>query len=474
MYGFCQKEFLRHFYAKVSAINHPNNIPICLAGQDRDGNCAVNELTVLLREVYDGMGLYSPKFQIRVTEGVSDEYLKGVLDSIRRGRSSYVFMNDDSVIPALEKLGIASVDARDYVPVGCYESDAYGEVPCTCAGTVNLLKCVETALFDGCDQRTGERIGPATGEAAQFADYGAFLGAVRAQIRHAVEMSMKRVDAWEKCYARLNPSPLFSAGMACCAERRKDAYRGGALYGDTSINLIGVTDAADALCAARWAVYEQHRVGMAELASVLRNNWQGAETLRRQIRTEAPRYGDGSGGADETARSLCAFAVSLFNGKPDVRGGRYRAGLFSIDWVYPWGEGTGATPEGRFAGEPLSKNLNATLGSDRHGPGALAHSAALLAGCGIPNGAVLDLLLHPTLTEGEAGLAAMLALLRVYMKEGGQCLQMNVFDAETLREAQAHPERYENLQVRVCGWNALFTRLSRKEQDMFIRQASAQ
>ena len=114
-----------------------------------------------------------------------------------------------------------------------------------------MLKCVETALFDGRDPRTGEQIGPRTGEAADFEDYQAFLDAVHRQTAHAVAMSMKRVDAWEKCYARLNPSPLFSSGLACCAERRKDAYQGGALYADSSINLIGMTDAADALCAVR-------------------------------------------------------------------------------------------------------------------------------------------------------------------------------------------------------------------------------
>ena len=461
------KEFLRFFFARISAINHKNNIPICLGGGG-----GINELTLLIREVYDEMGVYSPKIQVRVTPEVPESFLRDVLFSIRAGRSSDVFVNDASVIPALEKLGIAREDAENYVPVGCYEPDAAGEVPCTCAGTVNLLKCVETALHNGEDPQSKAVIGPRTGDA--FPSYEAFEKAVFEQLRAFISSVMDRVNALEDRFARLNPAPVFSSTLADCVRQGKDAYQGGAKYSNTSINLIGMADATDALCAIRWAVFEKQWVSMGELCEILADNWRGQESLRRKIRFQAPRYGNGDQAADRCAERLCRFAVQWINGVPNHRGGVYRAGLFSIDWVFAYGKGVGATPEGRYAGEPLSKNLNATMGSDRKGPTFLMNTAARLARCGIPNGAVLDLMLHPTAVEGDKGIQALAALVRAFEKIGGQCLQMNVFDEKTLRDAQAHPERYDSLQVRVCGWNALFTRLSREEQDVFIGQAGCQ
>ncbi len=461
---FC--EYLKCFFARISAMDHPNNVPICL-GSDP----AVYELTELIRETYDSMGIYCPKIQIRVHDRIPEEFLLHVMNSIRSGRSSYVFVNDRSVIPALTALGIRPEDAASYIPVGCYEPNAFGEVPNTCAGNVNMTKCVLLAMNNGRDPKDGIRLGVEVGEAEAIESYEAFEAAVLREVDFCIRTVMDEINAYEEIYIQMNPASLFSSTMASCVERGLDAYEGGAIYSNTSINMMGLADITDALCAIKHKVYEENELTLSEFRKILKNNWEDAELLRKSIRTACPRFGNGDPEADALAEKIAAFSAERINGAPAARGGVFRMGLFSIDVAFTDGLATSASPDGRFFGDPLSKNLCATVGSDRKGPTALLNTVSRLTRCGVPNGAVLDLVLHPSAVKGEPGLQSMLTLLKVFEKNGGQCLQMNIFDTATLREAQAFPEKYETLQVRVCGWNARFTRLSRTEQDVFIAQA---
>jgi formate C-acetyltransferase len=208
-----------------------------------------------------------------------------------------------------------------------------------------------------------------------------------------------------------------------------------------------------------------------QLGDILRSNWEGQEELRQQMLNHPVKFGNNIEEVDAIAEDLAIYGASLINGKPNARGGIFKAANHTIDNCFKYGKKTMATPDGRLAGEPLSKNNSAVTGMDRKGITGLIHSAVRLRPNLFPDGAVLDFVIHPSAVAGEDGLDAFLSLIKVYFDKGGVVMHGNVFRAEDLKAAQIEPEKYANLQVRVCGWNVFFVNLSKEEQDAFIKQA---
>ncbi len=463
---------VRYFLFKIYALRTPYNQPLFLGGLGVDGQDAVNDLSWLFLAAFDELGIYDPKFHIRVHPGTPDDFLRFVLSCIRRGNSSLVLINDKVAFRALRQVGATELEVRDYVPIGCYEPAILGrEVPCTGSGSVNLAKAVELALCNGIDPLTGTRIGPATGEIAEFRTFDDFLAAWQQQLAFMTESAMRTVSAYEKHYPTVNPAPLFSATMRECVERGQDAYAGSAKYNNSSVNFAYIASTVDALLAIRRLVFMDRSVTLPELADILRTNWAGHEDLRRKVRLSRDKYGNNRPEPDRLAAELAAFAAGLVNNRPNGRGGVFKAGMISIDHYIYHGSKMGATPDGRRSTEPLSKNFSAVTAMDRAGVTALIQSVTGMDHSLFPNGSVLDILLHPSAVQGEEGLDSLLALIRTYFAAGGFAIHGNIFDARVLREAQQDPQKYANLQVRVCGWNVYFVNLSRAEQDEFIRQA---
>lgn len=278
------------------------------------------------------------------------------------------------------------------------------------------------------------------------------------------------IIAHERAYPSLNPAPLFSATLADCVARGVDAYSGGAKYNNSAINAICIASTVDALAAVRRLVYEEKKLKLSEFAAVLRDNWQGHAELRQTALHRMPKYGNGDPAVDALAAQVMRDTAACINGKPNGRGGVFRCGFFSIDYRLTFGEKTGATADGRLAGEPLSKNMCAVTAMDREGVTALIRSATAVDYTDTPNGTVLDVVLYAGAVEGDAGICAMETLLETFMARRGFAMQINVLSPAVLRAAQENPEKYATLQVRLCGWNVYFTALSRVEQDEFIRQ----
>ena len=206
---------------------------------------------------------------------------------------------------------------------------------------------------------------------------------------------------------------------------------------------------------------------------MLKNNWEGGEVLRAKILRDREKWGNHVPAVDALAAELAKICADAFAGRANGRGGVFKAGLYSIDRAYYFGHATGATADGRLAKEELSKNLCAQAGMEYGGVTAEISSVGAIDLSGFPNGSVLDLMLHPSAVSGDGGYDIITALIKTYMKNGGFGIQFNVFDAETLRAAQREPEKYKNLQIRLCGWNVYFVRLTKEQQDTFIRQAEA-
>lgn len=465
-------ELLKYFMYRFYAANIASNLPFALCGEDLYGNSLTNELSYLILDVYAGLDITSPKIHIKLSKSTPDDIVLKVVDLIKKGCSSFVFINHDAVYKALVKLGEHPQDAADYVLVGCYEPAAAGkEVPCTCSGRINLLKAVEYALNGGTDMITGKQAGAAVKAADRFNDFNEFCDAVKEQIKFFTSRTIELINSYERHYYELNPSALFSSTLKSCVDNGKDAYDGGAAYNNSSICALGLSNAADALYTIKKIVFENKELSLSQLRDILANNWEGQQKLRLRIKALLPKYGNNASEVDDIAVSLAEFTSSNINKRPNGRGGVFRCGFFSIDWRIDFGRMCAASADGRMASEPLAKNLSPAVGADKAGVTGLIGTVKKLDSTLIPNGAVLDVVLHPSAVEGTAGSKAVLALIKTYFEAGGMALQFNIFDPSVLRKAQEEPEKYSTLQVRLCGWNVYFKDLSKKEQDEFILQS---
>jgi len=463
------REMLKFFLNKFWTADVPYGLPFCLGGGGTDGREVTNELSYLIVETYRDLSIYSPKIHIRVSEKTPADFIRLVLRCIREGKSSFVFVNDAVAVKALKKVGITEEDAVNYVPIGCYEPAVWGsEIGCTGNGGVNLAKACELVMTNGVDCQSGELCGVRTGE---IRSYEEFLDAVKKQIRYMADEAMSYITKIERYYGQIGPDPLLSSMYDSCMEKGVDAFEGGAKYNNSSLYFWCIATLADSVAAVRKLVFEDQTVTFAQLCGILKNDWEGYETLRLKARKLSCKYGNNDARTDSIAAELSRFAAEICNNRPNGRGGVFKAALFCIDRFVYLGERTMATPEGRRKGEILSKNLCASVGMDRNGITALISSVTKMDLSDFPNGSVLDFVLHPSAVQGEDGLDAFYQILSVYFGKGGFAMHGNIMNADELKEAQKNPEKYKNLQVRVCGWNAYFVDLRKEEQDAFIRQA---
>ena len=467
------RELTRDFLFRISTMAVTANMPFYIAGRYPDGRDASNEYSRALMEEYRALDIADPKIHVMYYPGMPAELLRLVLEMIREGRNSICFINVDKVEKCLRKIGVSEADAKKVIVYGCYEPASEAEeIPATCGGKLNLPKIVELAIFGGVDPVSGKRIGPDTG--LDFDSFETFYEAVGQQLRYAAEASMKTISAWEKWYHKICPAPILSATYHSCVEKGLDIFSGGATYNNTSIVAAGLATAADSLIAVQKAVFEEKRVTLEQLRKILQSNWELDPGLRSQCVHRYPKFGNNCPEVDRFGRELCLMAGNSINGKPNGRGGVFRMGMFTVDWRYYMGKRVGATPDGRGSGEPFSKNFCSVIGQDKKGVTAFLNTVLSVDAEMIPDGSVADVVLHSSATRGEDGMAALEGLLKAYMRREGFAIQFNVLNPEILRKAQREPEKYRNLQVRLCGWNVFFVDLRKDEQDEFILQSAQQ
>lgn len=460
-------ELLKHFMYRFYAANVIANVPFAIGGKNNNSNNR-DEFASLILDTYSSLDIISPKLHIRICENTENSCLDKVFSSIKAGNNSFVFTNDNIVISALQNIGIEKEEAENYVMIGCYEPAAFKkEVPCTCNGQISLPKAVEYALTGGVDLYSGRENGVKTPIPKT---YDEFIAALKTQIKYLCDIAIKRVCALEEHYLSLHSSSIFSATLEECVLNGMDAYEGGAKYNNSSVCAIGLANATDSIFAIKKLVFEDKLLTEKELCKILKANWVGYEKLRLKVK-KLPKYGNNIAKIDAIANDLLVFSAQCINNIPNARGGVFRLGAFSIDWREAFGKVTAASADGRLKGEYLSKNLSSSVAMDKEGVTAMISSAGAFDYKKLPDGAVLDIVLHPSSVKGEAGNTAMRALIKTYFKMGGMAIQFNIFDPSVLKKAQKEPEKYATLQVRLCGWNVYFTDLSKEVQDEFILQA---
>jgi pyruvate formate-lyase/glycerol dehydratase family glycyl radical enzyme len=444
---------------------------ITLGGIGPDGSDASNDLTWLMLDVIEDMNLLEPKPNIRLHQKTPEDLLRRVAGLIARAQGSPFLMNfDEAAIRGLEWQGLPTQLVWDYAPVGCLENTLQG---CDRSGTVdvnlNIAKAVELTMDDGRDMQTGRRLGPRTGDPRSLADFPAFLTAFKRQLAALLERIIDCSNQADAIRSTFEPTPYLSVLVDGCAESGRDVAAGGARHNYTTVEGIALATAVDSLAAVERLVYGDRKVSMDDLLAAIRADFDGYEELRQTLVHKAPKFGMDDVEVDGLAREISQFwTEQAFRHRSPASGRRYRGGYLSWNYWIAYAPSTAATPDGRRRGTFLSNGVCPVNGCDREGPTAVIRSVGHLGLETAPNGASHTLNLSPSLLRDEEHVSKLAALLRAYGRVGGTALQVNVVDRDTLRAAQADPETYRNLLVRVTGYNAYFVALGREIQEEII------
>ncbi len=444
---------------------------INLGGLESDGHDGSNPVTHLLLDVIGEMHLLQPSSNLQLSRKTPDTVLKHTLEVVRKGYGFPSIFNADAVVEEQLRQGKSPADARAGGCSGCVEVGAFGKEAYILTGYFNLPKVLEIALHNGHDPRTGQQLGPETGEATQFDNFEELFAAFRTQLRYFIDVKIAGNQIIGQMYERLMPAPFLSVLIDDCIETGRDYNAGGARYNNTFIQGVGIGTISDSLAAIQHAVFDEHRVSIGELVDALDANFENREELRVRLTRRAPKYGNDDDRADRPMRRVFEAFFEEVDGRPAARGGVHRIEMLPTTCHVYFGSVTGATPDGRTAGRPLSEGISPVQGADRKGPTAVLRSAAKMDHIRT-GGTLLNMKFTPAIVAGDDGLQKLAHLVRSYFKMDGHHVQFNIVDADTLRAAQAAPDEHRGLIVRVAGYSDYFCDLSNALQEEIIARTA--
>ncbi|MBN1810258.1 MAG: glycyl radical protein [Anaerolineae bacterium] len=442
-------------------------------GVKADGSDAVGEVTYLILDVIEEMRLLQPSSSIQVSKKNPDRFVKRATRIIRTGFGQPSVFNTDLVVQELVRQGKSVVDARCGGTSGCVEAGAFGKENYNLTGYFNLPKVLEITLHNGVDPRTGKRIGLETGDPTQFETFEELFEAYKKQLGYFIDVKIRGNNVIERLYAQYMPAPFLSLLIDDCIARGRDYHDGGARYNTSYIQGVGLGSITDAMTAFKHHVFERKTMTMQELLEVLGDDFEGHERVRQLLLNRTPKYGNDDDYADEVMVALFNAYFDAIDGRPNTKGGEYHIDLLPTTCHVYFGSVIGATPDGRRAGAPLSEGISPVQGADRRGPTAVIRSVAKMDHART-GGTLLNQKFTPQLLQDESGLDKLVQLIRTYFKLDGHHIQFNVVDAATLRAAQANPEQYRDLIVRVAGYSDYFCDLGQALQDEIIARTEHQ
>jgi len=441
---------------------------LLVGGVTPEGEDATNPLSYMCLDAIERLRVKQPTVVVRAHPGMPDAFFRRACEVMKLGTGNPSIFNDETMIPALLGVGVLPEDARDYAVIGCANPNIPGREGALNDHRLNLVKCLELALNNGVCRMTGRDTGVHTGDPDEFRDFDDLLRAFYRHMDEQIVQWITRNDLFDRICATCVCDPFLSSMVDGCIERATDCYAGGAICFHTPYQAAGLATVADALTAIEMLVFEEKAMSLKTLNEALCGDFEGWEDLRGRLQTAYPKVGNDDDRVDRMARQVARAFCRLVMKYP-TRWGNGRGnwpGLYSFGSNHiHMGRATAATADGRRAGEPISFNLSPSLGSARNGPTAVAKSVAKLDFSLVSGGGTFDLKLDPKSLEDVEKLEA---LLRTYLELGGMQIQLNVVDRETLLDAQAHPEEYRDLLVRVTGYSAYFTSLGENEQEDVI------
>ena len=486
-------------------------------GQNKEGEDVTNDLSVMCIQASMHVHLPAPSLSVRVWNGSPHEFLIKAAELTRTGIGLPAYYNDEVIIPALQNRGLSLEDAREYNIIGCVEPQKAGKTEgWHDAAFFNMCRPLELVFSNGMDK--GEMVGIPTGDVTQMKTFDEFFDAYKKQMEYCISLLVNADNAIDVAHAERCPLPFLSCMIDDCLKEGKSVQEGGAVYNFTGPQGFGIANMADGLFAIRKLVYEDKKVSMKELKEALAWNYDkgldaqsagdmtemimkamqkagrnvDASTAEGLLKTfmgmkpgeqktqrfkeihdmidEVPKFGNDIPEVDYFAREVAYTYSKPLQKYNNPRGGKFQAGLYPVYANVPLGGQTGATPDGRYAHTPVADGVSPSAGKDVKGPTAAATSVSRLDHFIVSNGTLFNQKFHPSALSGREGLEKFVALIRGYFDQKGMHMQFNVVDRQTLLDAQEHPEKYKHLVVRVAGYSALFTTLSRSLQDDIIRR----
>ena len=450
----------------------PIGFNLILGGQRADGSDATNFLSYMCLRAQADVGLTQPNLSIRIHKQSPQEFLLAAAAVISKGSGMPQVFNDEVIIPGQLNRGITPADARNYAVVGCVELSTPGKaLGWSDASMFNLTRILELTLFGGKDPHSGQQIGLATPPLNELTDFADLEAAYDRQLAHFVKLMVKGCNIVDRIHAEILPSPFLSLVIEDCIAQGKDVTAGGAHYNFSGVQGVQIANVADSLAAVKQALFEEHWLNAEELLTILRNNYAGQETLRQRLIHRIPKYGNDEQRVDQYAQKWADRYSELVAQHATIRGGVYQPGFYTVSAHVPMGANVGATPDGRLAGAPLADGgLSPTAGRDQKGPTAVLRSVGKLNLRLASNGTLLNMKFLPAFFDGTHALEKFASLLRGFCQLEIPHVQFNVVSGATLRQAQANPEEYRHLVVRVAGYSAYFTELDQELQDEIIRR----
>ncbi|MFW6056183.1 MAG: glycyl radical protein [Chloroflexota bacterium] len=443
-----------------------------LGGRLANGRDATNELSYLCLDAMINVRVVQPDISVRVHPDTPEDFLLRAAELSRLGTGHPKFYNEDLIAYSLACKGLSIAESRDFAIMGCVEPRVQGKegIHLT-GGFINLPAALELALNDGVWRMTGERVGLCTGDARTFATFDEVKAAYEAQLAYLIRHMFVVNAIAETAYSELLCSPFLSALTEDCIESGRSLQQGGAVYNfGPAVNEIGVADAGDSLAAIKRLVFDEKRLTMDELVTILERDFVGYEEIRSMLLHDAPKFGNDDDFVDCITHDAVQFGNSEVMQYRNIFGGQAQSGIIAVTAGIPFGSVVGALPSGRKAGQPLADNSSPASGNDHLGPTAIARSVAKLDPAALRNGTLLNLRLSPQSAAGANGLLRMASFVRGLFDAGCWHVQFNVVDSTTLRDAQQHPGDYADLLVRVAGYSAYFTQLHHDVQEDIIHR----
>jgi len=438
-------------------------------GVRADGSDAVNELSYMILDVVEEIRIPQPSSMIQISKKTPSDFLRRALKVIKTGFGQPSVFNTDAIIQELLRQGKTIEDARNGGASGCVETGAFGRECYILTGYFNMVKALEITLNNGLDPRTGQKIGLETGDSANFGSFEDLFDAFKKQLKHFIDIKIEGNNIIERLYAEHLPAPFLSLLISDCIAKGKDYNNGGARYNTSYIQGVGLGTVTDSLTAIKYQVFDEKQITLTELLQALKANFDGYEKLRQRLLNKTPKYGNDNEYADKIMKTIFEAYYSAIDGRPNTKGGSYRINLLPTTVHVYFGKVVGATPDGRKSGEPLSEGVSPVQGADRKGPTAVIKSVSKIDHVKT-GGTLLNQKFAPELLADEAGLDKLAQLIRTYFKLDGHHIQFNVINADTLRDAQRHLEKYGDLMIRVAGYTDYFVNLSVDLQNEIIRR----